>query len=94
MFYDVRLLSDRDGRCTVIVRKVFPKKRKRNKFSGLEVNFCFNEKRYNIKRGVKIKIKQNGRFSALAWGRFEAKKLKKGDTIIISANGSWKVIDA
>lgn len=92
MFYDVNLICKQEEKNILTIRKVFPKKRKRNKKAGLERNYLATEKKEYITTEINIHVKNSGRFTAImAVGRTVVIKLFKGDTLTIASNGEWKV---
>ena len=85
MFYDVRISQNESGKTVVTVRKVFPKKRKRNKVAGLERNYVTSTKKYIVTDKVTLHVPANGRIV-----EFFTIKLCKGDKLTIYHNHEFK----
>lgn len=92
MFYDVRVITKKAGRTIVIVRKVFPKKRKRNQIAGLERNYVATKKKYVVEDTFQRYIPSTGRLNLLFEDkRVKTLKLRKGDRLKITSTGSWEI---
>lgn len=83
MFYDVRISQTKPNKKVVIVRKVFPKKRKRNKVAGLERNYVTHEKKYIVTDKLTLHVPANGRVIYNYRKGSDTHKLGKGDTLTI-----------
>lgn len=90
MFYDVRISQNEPNKTLVTIRKVFRKKRKRNKAAGLERNYVTHEKKYIVTDKLTLHVPANGR---LVDNCDTSMKLYKGDTLTIYHNRMelWKI---
>lgn len=86
MFYDVRISREDPSKTVVTVRKVFPKKRKRNKVAGLERNYVTSTKKYIVTDKVILHVPANGRCVEVF-----TIKLYKGDKLTIYHNHEFRL---
>ena len=93
MFYDVRISQTETNKTVVTVRKVFRKKRKRNKIAGLERNYVAKEKKYIVTDKLTLQVPAKGCFIS---NDCYSIALGKGDTLVVyhGRMKSWELFNS